>query len=439
MMPVRFCNYNLDYQQRLGFLKLVASISEACRGGKEDLERRLKMMYSPSAIGHVKKPVALRPGAHSAGTSAGKLARASFDPEVLLKIPEAPSWQPGFSFQRWDRLVLWAEMVGVITPAARLSEWGRPLLLNRAGTMKAEIASNPFRLSGRDKGYFLALLTFHDHVLLHLLSELSRLEPNTLITAREACLYVTAALGTTLDRSSGTGIHAVKARQELRSVLERVAFADGLLRTALISDEQRSQAMVAMSGHETRNHLAEYHAVCRFEQLTDLGILVKEDPNQPPPDEKTRFRSRTTWAWRTTGATKLIGELFLGTSSDVERFLQDRWAQSALALCGEAIPEQKKISDPLAIAKYLDGALARARRQVGSIQVHSWVLLASLDALEDNMALEFSSAFALLDAMRQDPRHAAVIRQSGQQTYLGRTATILDGTIYGSVSQYPIS
>jgi hypothetical protein len=51
-----------------------------------------------------------------------------FDPEILLRHEEVPSWQPGFSSQRIDRLVLWAEMLGLVTPAGRLAEWSKPLI-----------------------------------------------------------------------------------------------------------------------------------------------------------------------------------------------------------------------------------------------------------------------------------------------------------------------
>ena len=99
----------------------------------------------------------------------------SFDPQAMLQLDEIPSWQPGFSFQRLDRLVLWAEMVGLITSAGRLAEWSKPLISDHPPFLPhAEEFPNPFLLSRRERAYFLALLMYHDqpdHYVHELLTE----------------------------------------------------------------------------------------------------------------------------------------------------------------------------------------------------------------------------------------------------------------------------
>ena len=45
MIEVHFCNYNKDYQQRLGFLKVVGRVGQGARGGPDDILDRVKSLY----------------------------------------------------------------------------------------------------------------------------------------------------------------------------------------------------------------------------------------------------------------------------------------------------------------------------------------------------------------------------------------------------------
>jgi hypothetical protein len=441
MIPVQFCNYNLDYQQRLGFLKLLTWTARGVRGGKEDLLRRLESLYPASAA--TKNSPRQRAGmgarAPQKPTAAPHL-KGAFDPDALLRREEIPSWQPGFSFQRLDRLVLWAEMLGLITASGRLAEWSTPLIVDGVGVAPPDPISveNPFRLSPRDRAYFLAVLMYHDHVLLHMLAIISSYDEGHYINARDACIVVTDALGRTLDQARGTNIQSVRARQALRDVLERVAGMEKLPhKGALLNPGERPRVLAAMGTANVRNHLAEYHAVCRFEQLTDLGLLVKSRKNPDGESPEERRRARTTWGWYVTDVTRVFGRLIAPCGSDVDRYLHDFWAQSAMA----GNPDTAMLDvrrDQRRIAEFLDVALPRASRQLGAIQVHTWIFIAALDALDAGLVLEFSTAYSLLDAMRHDPRYSTYLRQSGQQNYLGRTASVVEGCMADYVSRFPI-
>lgn len=435
MLPVHFCNYNLDYQQRLGFLKLLVWAGQGVRGGKEELQRRIESLYSPSA-GKTKK-------SGSGGARISKPARSvrssgTFDPEAMLQMDEIPSWQPGFSIQRLDRLVLWGEMLGLVTPAGRLAEWSKPLISDEdTGNLRSGFR-NPFILSRRDRAYFLALLTYHDHVLLHLAAALSQLGSGMRIDARAACVQTITALCRTLDCASGSNLQAVRTRQALRDLLERLAGMEHIRnKRALLSEPDRSRALDQIATNGIRNHLAEYHAVCRFEQMTDLGLLVKENPANPQITKDERERARKSWVWYTTDALTAFGPYVQGVKCDVECYLQEHWAKSCFAGNGEPHTLEAAHDEPK-IAALLDGALPRARRQLGAIQVHTWVLIAALDAIDLGLALEFGQAYALLDAMRLDQRYSSYLRQSGQQTYLGRTALVMNGTMAEQIQQYSL-
>jgi hypothetical protein len=440
MLPVHFCNYNLDYQQRLGFLKLLAWMAPGVRGGKEELLRKIKSLYPPSAasrkITSRQRDCATQPAQR---VSEAHHLKGVFDPNTLLQLDEIPSWQQGFSFQRLDRLLLWGQMLGLITENGRLAEWSRPLVADQGvSVFRRGSFPNPFILSRREKAFFLALLMFHDHVLLYITSILSRFDSGTYIDARRACIEVMDALGRTLDGASGTNIQSVRARQALRNLLERLAGMEKLShKGALLNPEERRRVLEQIADKKIRNHLAEYHAVCRFEQLTDLGLLVKSRVDHAPETQDDRYRDRITWGWYTTDALKSAGKLINANGDDVETYLQKHWAQSALAQ-NISTRVLEAGHDQLEIAELLDNALPRATRQLGAIQVHTWVFIAALDAIDAGKALEFSTAYSLLDAMRQDSRYSNYLRQSGQQTYLGRTASIIEGSMSDYLSRFPM-
>ncbi len=439
MLPVQFCNYNLDYQQRLGFLKLLVWLGQSVRGGKEELVRKIESFYGQSAT-QSKRAKRVGPSGREAQAPRQPHLRGTFDPDVLLQRDEIPSWQPGFSFQRLDRLVLWAEMLGLVTANGRLAEWATPLLADRSTpTIHAKELPNPFLLSRRDCAYFLALLTYHDQVFLHLIPALARFESGTRIEVRGACVETTNALCKTLDCVSGSNIQAVRTRQSLRDLLERLAGMEHLTnKHAFFNPSERPRAIQDMVAKSSRNHLAEYHAISRFEQLTDLGLLVKDNQLNSNTEWGDRYRARTSWSWYTTEALRSSDAYLQAAGCDVEEFLQNQWARSCALRRGD-LRELDARRDQLEIARLLDRALPRARRQLGAIQVHTWVFIAALDAIEEGMALEFSVAYSMLDAMRQDQRYSTYLRQSGQQSYLGRTASLINGTMEEYVHRYPLS
>ncbi len=47
MIEQRYCNYQRNYQQRLGYLKLVSWVGEGVRGGPEEIKARLDALSPP--------------------------------------------------------------------------------------------------------------------------------------------------------------------------------------------------------------------------------------------------------------------------------------------------------------------------------------------------------------------------------------------------------
>jgi hypothetical protein len=418
MIPTLFCNYNLDYQQRLGFLTLVAVACDTCRGNREAFVDRLTQLYE---------------GRRSLTNTAGPL-----DLRSLVVQKDVPSWQLGFSSERLDRLVLWAEMMGIIAHNGRLSEWSRILQQIVADDITSP-RFNPFVLSLEQKAFFLHLLFIHDQALPFLVSRLAALPSEERITVRSACLLTVDAIGAFYDTIPPTGPDRIKLRQELRDLLERIAGQYRLHdKRALLTAESRSKAISDLRSLRTvpRVHLAEYHAICRFEQLADLGVVSKTAGARTIDEEADR---KKIWEWNRNehlGAARSILDV---ATSDLERFLTDNWIEFTGIIARKRLVLLDPIADQVEIAHYLDATLTQSRRPLGPVQVHSWALLAALNALRESRRIEVGVVFRLLDLMRASPTAASIVRQGGRTTFLGRTASVHSDHIADQLSNTPIT
>jgi hypothetical protein len=135
MLPPHFANYNVDYQQRLGYLKLLALLGEGRRLGAEELLSRIRGVYTSARA------------AERAG-----LGPRPFSPQTLLEHEDIPSWQVGFTEKRLGRLIVWAETLGILSTAHRLSEWAYLLkIVAGPGRTVPGTEYNPFRLRSCSK------------------------------------------------------------------------------------------------------------------------------------------------------------------------------------------------------------------------------------------------------------------------------------------------
>ena len=412
MIEARFCNYNKDYQQRLGFLKVVSRVGQGARGGPDDILDRVRGIY----------PGTRRP------TLPGRRVE-EFNPKELIRTELAPSWIVGFVPKTLDRLLAWAEMVGLVAQSGRLSEWAA--ILEGVRSRPEETGwnrDNPFVLSVEERAFFVQLLFFHDQVLPLLVLNLGQMAAGTAIGAAESCVLVTQSLGDLLDRIQGNNPTELQTRMDLRDVIERIGrqyHIDDPRR--LVNAETRPGIIKTLAGDRlkgARVKLAEYHAICRFEQLVDLGLLTKEDPNNSPADETAREKARTSWTWYTVPGLPKAAEVLRADAGDLEAFCQKSWIKFCAAGFGQVTDTLDAFRDQRQIAALLDNTLPLARRQLGPIQVHTWASLSCLKALGQGHLLELFTVTRLLDAMRVDPKTANAVRLSGRAELRGRTAAI---------------
>jgi hypothetical protein len=412
VIEVRFCNYNKDYQHRLGFLKVVSRVGKGARGGPDDILDHVRSLYP----GGRRQPLAGR-------------RVEEFNPKELIRDQRMPSWIVGFVPKTLDRLLWWAEKVGLVAQSGRLSEWAAILdgIRSHPGEM-SWVLDNPFVLSLEERAFFVQLLFFHDQILPFLVSHLGQFDAGTAIGVAESCVLVTRSIGDLLDRVKGNNPTEMQVRLELRDLLERIGMQfkiDDPRR--LVNSETRRDIVKSLAGDRlkgVRVRLAEYHAISRFEQLTDLGLLTKENPHNPPPDEASREKARTSWTWYVASGLPAAARILAGRVAELEPFFQETWMRFCALGFGHKTRELDAFEDQRQIAALLDETLPAARRQLGPIQVHTWGSLSCLRALGQGFLLELSTIERLLEAMRIDPHTSNSVRLSGRAELRGRTAAV---------------
>src|SRR5262249_2830922 len=143
-----------------------------------------------------------------------------FDPKSLVHDERVPSWIVGFVPKTLDRLVWWAEKVGLVAQSGRLSEWAAILDGVRCHPGEQSwVRDNPFILSLEERAFFIQLLFFHDQVLPFLVHHLGQFEPGASIGVAESCVLVSQSLGDLLDSIKGNSPTELQLRLELRDVL----------------------------------------------------------------------------------------------------------------------------------------------------------------------------------------------------------------------------
>jgi len=320
-------------------------------------------------------------------------------------------------------------MVGLIAPSGRLSEWVTILEGLDPNLRETDhVDHNPFILSTEERAFFIQLLFYHDQVLPYLLCHLAKLNAGAKIDVASSCIYIIQSLGDLLDRLRGNGLDEMRVRLELRDLLERIGRQYRLDDPRrLVNSEARADFVKEFKGGKLRKvrvHLAEYHAICRFEQLTDLGLLTKEPTDHPNKDARSREDVRTSWTWYVTPGLTTAAQILAPQVGNLEAFLGESWIGFCSAALGQKTKSLDAFSDQRQIVALLDDTLPLARRQIGPVQVHTWGCLSSLHAFGQGYVLELKTIERLLEAMRIDPHTSNAVRLSGRGELRGRTAAV---------------
>jgi hypothetical protein len=418
MIEQRFCNYQRNDQQRLGFLKLVSWAGEGVRGGPEEIRSRITEFSQEG-----RRRRAVGPYNH-------------LDVDTLLRRSDVPSWLPGFVPKLYSRLIVWAQMAGIIAPTGRLSEWATVLnSLAPQRPLHDFNASNPFVVSAGERIFFIHLLFYHDQVLPILVDLLGRVAAGTRIGVPEACRLVSQAMAEFLDRLHMEGPEGLKMRVALRDNLEKIARECALPDAhALINPKMRAAAIEALTSRRrprTRTLTAERQAVCRMEQLTDLGFLNKENPASPPASLEALGAARESWTWYTTEHLPAAAAAL--READLEQFLRRSWIKFSTA--SRTPSAFREAADQAELAVYLDRALPVVRRQIGPVQVHPWAILACILAADASVLIEVDDVHRLLSNLHTNPKTNKLVRLGGTDSFRGRNVVVpaegLSGVLAG--------
>jgi len=276
-----------------------------------------------------------------------------------------------------------------------------------------------------------------------LISQLGAIASDSPISLGEAQLMTIMAIGAYYDATKGNSPEESKARRTMRDVLERACRLYGFRDPGgLLNPESRAKAIEEIRNKDKklakRNHVAEYQSVCRFEQLTDLGLLIKGDPADPPRTQEEKKSARTGWSWYVTSALHSAGQLLSCSSPDLEMFLQRSWMQFSAALYKPNADRLDPFADQLEVAAYLDQALPFARRQIGPIQLHTWASLSCLKAFSSDKVIELDDINKLLLSIHRHPRLSTFLRVGGQEGLRTRNIAMMGKSIYKLLREHPV-
>lgn len=409
-----------DFYLRLGFLKiLVASLSWERRSATIDaIIRRLEHPLF-DAIG---ARTQFRAVAETLLEATDKKSSSSRSPEsvevveALVSDPSLPSALYAITRKTAYKVVDWGRDIAFLARANQISERALLLqsLLPRDESQRFlagdPTAWNPFILALRERLFFLYHALEHDLVTVQLIEELAARPPDDVIETRLASQMTCGAIFKMLDASER--LSDADSIREHRTALELVlTMADEV--GAPVPAHWARHASHARSLREMKVALrkpgrgtplrkttknADHQAIPRFEQLVDLGFLIKPGADATPPSVSLAARRR--WRYVPTEACRRWSRALKSRGLSQDTVGGARQAVFA-GLAVEAfvpVSTRNEGSTPSLeeTARRVWSAYVAVGRSVGFSPVDSVALRAMLDAAADGVILEMRSVHRLL-------------------------------------------
>ncbi|MCK1580689.1 hypothetical protein IVB03_14125 [Bradyrhizobium sp. 168] len=321
------------------------------------------------------------------------------------------------------KIVDWGRNVEFIGRGNQISERGLLLKLLSDERQLEEFsrgnveAWNPFVLTKRERLFFLYHLAEIDGVILELTKDLGALESGTTVESKDAAVMTSRALIRVLSAAK----HSVQPRDVLkfRTACELAStIANEVGEQELASElavkarakpptpvrpSSRRQQLKRSSAPRRANKNADHQTIPRFEQLVDLGFLEKSD-EESRDLEVASIRKK--WRYRTKPACSNWAMALRSVSED-RSFLWNGFAKACLEM-SNVRPFQDEAPIEL-VAKYLDRAYERVRRQAGYDPLDSVALIGMIMAIDDGVRIEMSDFHRLMLTIKQNslmPEHA---------------------------------
>jgi hypothetical protein len=449
MKELKFCPYNVEYQQRLGFLKILVSLLPEDRSppNKVRLLERLKFLFVPATKAPAYPLLKERmdeygPLDKPSRRKRGEDAVLSFG-DALVRHRSLASWQLGFFADRLDRLWVWGNWLGLVGREGQITEWGLTLRRNiesetRKGVTSGSGWPNPFVLTPAERAIFLQLMLFSDHVFIPLIINLSRIPISTTITSPRASLLAFLSMVDLLRihrTFASLGADGLAVR-ELAEVLKQIA-VEFRIEVPKVESEVNGLMEAVIEGRflptKKRSRLAENHAIPRFEQLADLGLISKDISGESTNQDE--LEKRTQWSYKPTErlyqVARILAEAIASKqpqswprgSARVWDILGSYWMEMVGAADARYLDQLDLKRDRVLVGGFLDKGYGRASRSYGFTQFHSVAVEASLAAMSAGYRLEMSDSLEFALQLQRMPELSEDFRFSGEPTLARLTCT----------------
>jgi hypothetical protein len=405
-----------DFYLRLGFLKvLVAVLSPQRRSvANESLERRLKTpLFSSAKQGYPALYGEARERLPS-GVDFPTSKKPSEPPppsvtEALLMAGDSPSWLFAITEETTYKVLDWARNVHFVGPGNQITERG--LLLRQLLPEKAAgaflsgdpAAWNPFILTDIERLFFLYHLCEIDELTAEIVLRLGGLDLHASLESPDASNITCRALFAVLDRSrqrlAPRDLPAFRTARELACAIARELDLSDLVKrcggmTPRVPKARVLSVRTATSSHRKTTKNADHQTIPRFEQLVDLGFLIKPGSVTDELSYKTLAQRR--WKYQPTPRCHSWGEALGHHSTAEARWLWGRFARAAVQSGIAGVSPKPESPGPTRTAHFLAEAYARVHRPMGHTPFESVALLAMMLAATEGYVLEMTSLHRLL-------------------------------------------
>lgn len=393
-----FLRYNHSSQQRWGALKVFVALLDSQRRSvsAEVLDRKIMslLVAPPTRKGTVIIGARERPFPNNRG-------------EELLEQISAPSLLFTVTEKMLSRVREWAKLMGLVGNGNQVTERG--LLMQRImGPGQIEAVrrgqfgeNNPFRFTTSERIYFLYLLLEHDATWPFLLPRIAGEGDAAVITGSQACKLTTLSLLDLLDVPTGSSSGAdLLTRREMRELAAQMAESLGLTdprapkRAELSRGPRRVASRKRVATSMPQRNTADDQAIPRFENLVDVGFLVKNTPADALESAVTR---RLEWRYVvSSAAVKWVG--CAGQSMPYDsKFLWTRFSECAATAFGiDGCPKLSASHDVVKILDLIESEYGRVHRALGHTPLESVALVAMIKGLENGIVCEMATIHDLL-------------------------------------------
>lgn len=404
-----------DFYLRLGFLKVLVGALDPNRRSatNEAIYRRLRAPLFEDATRHslLWKTVSEWPAWHEGSRGRGDQPTVA---EALLVVGNSQSLLYAVTEPTVYKILDWGHDTGLVGRGNQITERG---LLLRSLLPGASVenflagdvmAWNPFVLTNQER----VLLTYHlgeiDGVTAELITDLGSCSGSMVLETLDAGRLTCRALFRVLDQArhelAPRDLPVFRVARDLACTIadeldmkELVADCAGSRTRRLPQAVKRaarrgSPGSPSKSSRKSRKN-ADHQTIPRFEQLIDLGFLVKSEPGGSADGRDLSARRK--WRYLPTAAASVWAERKSKREPGESRFWWDGFAATIgaaldLAKTGKATPDYSVVGD------YLWRAYTLIHRPIGHTPVDSLALLATVHSVVDGRPIEMVTFHRLL-------------------------------------------